>query len=174
MSGLTIFFTGLPSSGKSTLARALALRFHAQDIPVTILDGDIVREHLSAGLGFSRVDRNSNISRIGFVAGEVARHGGVAIVAAIAPYDAARKRARGLTEGVGGRFLLAHVATPLKMCQERDVKGLYAKALAGELEGLTGVDDPYEKPQDAEVTVHTVYDVEKSLRPVVACLRRLR
>ncbi|MEM6795035.1 MAG: bifunctional sulfate adenylyltransferase/adenylylsulfate kinase [Acidobacteriota bacterium] len=153
--GLTVFFTGLSGAGKSTLAKVLQARLlEAGDRPVTLLDGDIVRRHLSSELGFSREHRNLNIQRIGFVAAEITRNGGVAICAPIAPYDSTRKEVRERVEEVGS-FVLVHVATPLEICEERDVKGLYAKARSGEIPAFTGISDPYEMPEDAEVSLDT-------------------
>jgi adenylyl-sulfate kinase len=153
--GFTIFFTGLSGAGKSTLAGELCTTLLAMGIPaITLLDGDAVREHLSSELGFSRQHRDLNIRRIGFVAAEVTRHGGVAICAAISPFDGARKRARAMVEDAGA-FVLVHVATPLGVCEERDCKGLYAKARAGLIPQFTGVSDPYEEPFDAEVRIDT-------------------
>ena len=153
--GFVVFFTGLSGSGKSTIARVLEARMRERGRTVTVLDGDAVRHHLSAGLGFSRADRDRNIERIAFVAGEVARHGGVALCAPIAPYDEARKNARQAVRDAGGVFVLVHVATPLKVAEQRDPKGLYARARAGLIESFTGVNDPYEKPDDADVVVDT-------------------
>ena len=154
--GLVILLSGLSGSGKSTIGRALRARLlEPGDRAVTFLDGDLVRRHLSKGLGFSREDRDLNVRRIGFVAAEIARHGGTALCAPIAPYDRTRRAVRSMVEEAGGGFVLVHVATPLEVCEERDVKGLYARARAGELRGLTGVDDPYEEPTDAEVVVDT-------------------
>ena len=151
--GLTIFFTGLSGAGKSTIARALQARLLESDHrTVTVLDGDIVRKRLSSELGFSRAHRDLNIQRIGFVASEVTRHGGIAICAPIAPYDAARREVRAMVEPHGG-FVLVHVATSLAVCEQRDRKGLYAKARAGLVQDLTGVSDPYEIPADAELTI---------------------
>lgn len=153
--GVCIFFTGLSGAGKSTIAAALAAHIElATKRPVTLLDGDVVRTHLSSELGFSRVDRDLNIRRIGFVAAEVVKHGGVCIVAAIAPYAQARLDARKQVEQYGD-FVLVHVATPLAVCESRDVKGLYARARRGELAAFTGVSDPYEAPNDADVTIDT-------------------
>jgi sulfate adenylyltransferase len=153
--GVVVFFTGLSGSGKSTLARdlrdALAER---GDRTVSLLDGDLVRRLLSAGLTFSRADRDLNITRIGFVATEVARHGGIAICAPIAPYAAARAAVRSMVTEVGD-FVLIHVATPLEACEARDRKGLYAKARAGLITGFTGIDDPYEEPADASLALDT-------------------
>ena len=153
--GFTVFFTGLPSSGKSTLAKVLRAKLlELGGRPLTLLDGDIVRKNLSSELGFSKRDRNINIRRIGFVASEITKNGGIAICAPIAPYDEVRKDIREKIEK-GGGFILVHVATPLEVCEERDVKGLYAKARAGIVENFTGISDPYEEPQDAEITVNT-------------------
>ncbi|WP_019629280.1 adenylyl-sulfate kinase [Actinomadura atramentaria] len=153
--GLTVFFTGLSGSGKSTVARGLADALVERDgRNVTLLDGDVVRRLLSAGLTFSRADRDLNIRRIGYVAAEVTRHGGVAICAPIAPYAATRAEVRSMVEAVGD-FLLVHVATPLAECERRDRKGLYAKARAGIIPEFTGVSDPYEVPDDAALTLDT-------------------
>jgi sulfate adenylyltransferase len=153
--GLVIFLTGLSGSGKSTIARGLRDALSERgDRSVSLLDGDLVRELLSAGLTFSRADRDLNIARIGFVATEVARHGGIAICAPIAPYAEARARARSMVREVGD-FLLVHVATPVQVCEARDRKGLYAKARAGVIGNFTGVSDPYEEPTDAELTIDT-------------------
>jgi sulfate adenylyltransferase len=153
--GLVIFLTGLSGSGKSTLARALrdALTERGQRT-VSLLDGDLVRTLLSAGLTFSREDRDLNIARIGFVATEVARHGGIAICAPIAPYAQARQEVRRAVGEVGD-FLLIHVATPAEVCEARDRKGLYAKARAGLIDHFTGVSDPYEEPDDADLVLDT-------------------
>ncbi|MEV6516834.1 adenylyl-sulfate kinase [Micromonospora chalcea] len=154
--GLVIFLTGLSGSGKSTIARGLADVLREQgDRTVTLLDGDVVRRELSAGLGFSKADRDLNVRRIGWVAAEIARHRGVGICCPIAPYAAARATAREMAEAAGAGFLLVHVATPLEVCEQRDRKGLYARARAGLLTGMTGIDDPYEEPTDAEIVVDT-------------------
>jgi sulfate adenylyltransferase len=153
--GLAIFFTGLSGSGKSTIARGLAEALTERgDRTVSLLDGDHVRQLLSAGLTFSRADRDLNIARIGFVAAEVARHGGIAICAPIAPYAGARAVARKLVTEVGD-FLLVYVSTPVEVCAARDRKGLYAKARAGLIKGFTGVSDPYEEPRDADLVLDT-------------------
>jgi sulfate adenylyltransferase len=153
--GVTIFFTGLSGSGKSTIANVLLTKFlEVGGRPVTILDGDIVRKHLSSELGFSKEHRDINIRRIGFVASEITKNGGIAICAPIAPYDAVRKAVRAMVEPVGG-FILVHVATPLEVCEGRDRKGLYAKARAGIVKEFTGISDPYEDPKDAEVVIDT-------------------
>jgi sulfate adenylyltransferase len=169
--GLVIFLTGLSGSGKSTIARGLRDALSERgDRTVSLLDGDLVRELLSAGLTFSRADRDLNIARIGFVAAEVARHGGIAICAPIAPYAAARAQARNMAREVGD-FLLVHVATPAQVCEARDRKGLYAKARAGLIDNFTGVSDPYEEPQDAELTIDT--SVMSRQQSVDAVLRLL-
>ncbi len=153
--GLAIFFTGLSGSGKSTIARGLAeALIERGDRTVSLLDGDHVRQLLSAGLTFSRADRDLNIARIGYVAAEVARHGGIAICAPIAPYAQARATARELVTKVGD-FLLIYVSTPVEVCAARDRKGLYAKAQAGLIKGFTGVSDPYEEPRDADLVLDT-------------------
>jgi sulfate adenylyltransferase len=153
--GLAIFFTGLSGSGKSTIARGLAEALTERgDRSVSLLDGDHVRQLLSAGLTFSRADRDLNIARIGYVAAEVARHGGIAICAPIAPYAAARAAARQMVTEVGD-FLLVYVSTPVDVCAARDRKGLYAKARAGLITGFTGVSDPYEEPRDADLVLDT-------------------
>ncbi len=150
--GFCVWFTGLPSSGKSTIADQLAILLRERGRRLTMLDGDVVRTHLSKGLGFTREDRDTNIRRIGWVAAEVVRHGGVAIVAAVSPFSASRDDARRM---VGSSFVLVHVATPAELCEERDVKGFYQQARAGKISGLTGVDDPYEIPVNAELTLPT-------------------
>jgi sulfate adenylyltransferase len=153
--GLVIFLTGLSGSGKSTIARGVRDALSERgDRSVSLLDGDLVRELLSAGLTFSRADRDLNIARIGFVATEVARAGGIAICAPIAPYAQARARVRSMAAEVGD-FLLVHVATPVQVCEARDRKGLYAKARSGLIDNFTGVSDPYEEPTDAELTIDT-------------------
>ncbi len=153
--GFTVFFTGLSGSGKSTIANALLVKFlEIGGRPVTLLDGDLVRKHLSSELGFSKEHRDINIRRIGFVASEISKNGGIAICAPIAPYDSVRKEVRAMVEQ-GGGFVLVHVATPLEICEGRDRKGLYAKARAGIVKEFTGISDPYESPQDAEIVIDT-------------------
>ncbi|GAB3248780.1 adenylyl-sulfate kinase [Nocardioides dilutus] len=171
--GLVLFFTGLSGSGKSTLARALVDRLHEQGRrTVTSLDGDVVRRHLSAGLTFSKEDRETNIRRIGWVAAEIARHGGVAVVSPIAPFDETRQQVRAMVDDAGGAFFLVHVATPLEECERRDRKGLYAKARAGEIPEFTGISSPYEEPQDADVRVDTTgRTIEDALDDVLLALR---
>ena len=153
--GFTVFFTGLSGAGKSTIANVLlANLLELGDRPVTLLDGDLLRKHLSSELGFSKEHRDLHIRRIGFVASEITRHGGVAICAPIAPYDATRKEVRRMVEQAGG-FLLVHVSTPLAVCEERDRKGLYARARAGLIDRFTGISDPYQEPGDADLVIET-------------------
>jgi sulfate adenylyltransferase len=153
--GVVVFFTGLSGSGKSTIARALRDALAERgDRTFSLLDGDLVRQLLSAGLTFSRADRDLNIARIGYVATEVARHGGIAICAPIAPYAAARAGVRRMVTEAGD-FLLVHVATPVEVCEARDRKGMYAKARAGLIDHFTGVSDPYEEPRDADLVIDT-------------------
>ncbi len=153
--GFTVFFTGLSGSGKSTVANSLRVKLlEMGGRPVTLLDGDIVRKNLSSELGFSKEHRDLNIRRIGFVASEITKNGGIAICAPIAPYDQVRKEVRAEVEP-GGGFVLIHVATPLEVCEQRDRKGLYAKARAGVIEQFTGISDPYEVPDDADVVIDT-------------------
>jgi sulfate adenylyltransferase len=153
--GVTVFFTGLSGSGKSTIASVLLVKLmEIGGRPVTLLDGDLVRKNLSSELGFSREHRDLNIRRIGFVAAEITKNGGVAVCAPIAPYDATRREVRKMVEA-GGGFQLVHVATPLEVCEARDRKGLYAKARAGLVKEFTGISDPYEVPTDADVTIDT-------------------
>lgn len=171
--GVTVFFTGLSGSGKSTIARGLyEVLLERGDRTVTLLDGDAVRRLLSAGLTFSKADRDLNIRRIGYVAAEVARHGGLAICAPIAPYAATRTEVRRMVEEVGD-FALVHVATPLAECERRDRKGLYAQARAGRITEFTGISDPYEEPDDAELVLDTTgTSTEESVRAVLAMLVR--
>ncbi len=149
--GFTLFFTGLSGSGKSTVAKILRIvLLEIADRQVTLLDGDIVRRHLSKKLGFSREDRDINIRRIGFVAAEITKNGGIALCAPIAPYDVVRKQVRSMVEKRGG-FILVHMATSLEVCESRDPKGMYAKARSGTIANFTGISDPYETPEDAEI-----------------------
>jgi adenylyl-sulfate kinase len=153
--GVVIWFTGLSGAGKSTIAAIVGRELEARGAIVDYLDGDVVREHLSKGLGFSKEDRDTNVERIGWVASRIARAGATAIVSAISPYAETRERARALAEDAGARFVEVHVATSLDECARRDVKGLYAKAFAGELKEFTGVSDPYEEPDSPELRVDT-------------------
>lgn len=170
--GLVLFFTGLSGSGKSTLARALMdLLLEQGGRTVTSLDGDVVRRHLSAGLTFSKADRETNIRRIGWVAAEIARHGGVAVCSPIAPFAETREQVQEMVEVAGGAFFLVHVATPLEECERRDRKGLYAKARAGEIPEFTGISSPYEEPVDPAVRVDTTgRTIEDALDDVLVAL----
>ena len=152
--GVCIWFTGLSGSGKSTTAEVLTVLMQEHGRQVTVLDGDVVRTHLSKGLGFSKEDRDINIRRIGFVAAEIVRHGGTVICAAVSPYRATRNDVRNMVGG--SRYVEVFVDTPLEVCERRDVKGMYAKARRGEIKGFTGIDDPYEPPRRAEITLDTV------------------
>lgn len=164
--GFTVFFTGLSGSGKSTIANALRIKLMEMiNRPVTLLDGDVVRKHLSSELGFSKQHRNINVLRIGYVASEITKNGGVAICAPIAPYAATRREVREMIEPLGG-FAEVFVSTPLEECERRDRKGLYAKARAGEIKEFTGISDPYEIPQNAELEINTL-----SFRPEEATQR---
>jgi sulfate adenylyltransferase len=165
--GVTIFFTGLSGAGKSTIANVLLVKFlEMGGRPVTLLDGDIVRKNLSSELGFSREHRDINIRRIGFVASEITKNGGIAICAPIAPYDAVRKAVRAAIAPEGG-FILVHVATPIEVCEQRDRKGLYAKARAGLVKEFTGISDPYEVPTDADVTVGAEATPEEAAQQIL-------
>ena len=164
--GATVWLTGLPSAGKTTLAYALEKKFIEAGQKVEVLDGDVVRTHLTKGLGFSREDRDENVRRIGFVADLLSRNDVTVLCSVISPYRSVRDELRELHQG---RFVEVHVSTPVEVCSERDVKGLYAKQKAGEITGLTGVDDPYEPPLAAEVTVPTH---ERSLDEAVELVRR--
>ncbi|MBL0885857.1 adenylyl-sulfate kinase [Myceligenerans indicum] len=153
--GTVVFFTGLSGSGKSTVARALAAELDDEGLGTTLLDGDAVRHHLSKGLGFDRESRETNVERIGYVASLVAKHGGIAVAAPIAPFASSRAEVRALAERAGARFLLVHISTPLEVCEARDRKGLYAKARAGAIPDFTGISSPYETPLDADVAIDT-------------------
>jgi len=172
--GTAVLFTGLSGSGKSTLAKALADRLLEDGTRrLTMLDGDEVRRLLSHGLGFSRADRDHNVRRIGFVAAEVARHGGLAICAPIAPFAQVRAEVRAMVEQAGGQFVLVHVATPLAECERRDRKGLYAKARRGEIPEYTGVSSPYEEPTDADLVIDTTdRSIPECLDSVLALLQQ--
>lgn len=154
LAGCCVWFTGLSGAGKSTTAAVLAQRLEAEGRTVTVLDGDVVRTHLSRGLGFSKDDRDANVRRIGFVAAEVVRHGGIAICAAVSPYRDARADVRAMLEP--GAMCEVYVSTDLATCEERDPKGMYAAARRGEIKAFTGVDDPYEPPLAPELIIETV------------------
>ncbi|WP_329377927.1 adenylyl-sulfate kinase [Streptomyces sp. NBC_01351] len=169
--GATVWLTGLPSAGKTTIAYALAERLRAEGHRVEVLDGDEIREFLSAGLGFTREDRHTNVQRIGFVAELLASNGVKALVPVIAPFADSREAVRGRHATTETNYLEVHVATPVEVCSERDVKGLYAKQAAGEISGLTGVDDPYEAPvsPDLRIESHT-QTVQESASALYALL----
>jgi adenylylsulfate kinase len=168
--GVTVWFTGLPSAGKTTIANLVGERLAEGGRPVEVLDGDVIRRHLSRGLGFSKADRDENIRRIGYVAGLLTGHGVTVLVSAVSPYRAVRDELRTTIGRVGG-FLEVHVATDLATCRARDVKGLYARQARGELRGLTGVDDPYEPPLAPELVLDTAVEPpEASAHRVLALL----
>jgi adenylyl-sulfate kinase len=154
MSGLVLWFTGLSGAGKSTIAEIVGRELEADGHAVEYLDGDVVRTHLSKGLGFSKEDRDTNIERIGWVASRLARHGATVLVSAISPYAETRAKARALVEEVAP-FVEIHVATSVDECARRDVKGLYEKAFSGEIPEFTGVSDPYEEPESPELRLET-------------------
>ncbi|KQX12593.1 adenylyl-sulfate kinase [Streptomyces sp. Root431] len=155
VTGATTWLTGLPSAGKTTIAYELAGRLREEGHRVEILDGDEIREFLSAGLGFTREDRHTNVQRIGFVAELLASHGVQVLVPVIAPYADSREAVRKRHAAEGTAFVEVHVATPVEVCSVRDVKGLYAKQAAGEISGLTGVDDPYEAPETPDLRIES-------------------
>ncbi|MGI9032737.1 MAG: adenylyl-sulfate kinase [Acidimicrobiales bacterium] len=170
--GLTIWITGLPSAGKTTIARALADRLRQAGHDVELLDGDVVRAGLSRGLGFSKEDRDENVRRTGFVASLLAHHGVVVVAAMVSPYRRTRDEVRARHDG---HFFEVHVSTPVEVCAARDVKGLYARQRAGRLSGLTGVDDPYEPPLEPDVVVPTeAQTVEESVEAVWRALEARR
>ncbi len=170
--GFTVWLTGLSGAGKSTIGRGLVAELEGRGRAVEYLDGDVVRTNLSRGLGYTREDRDTNIERIGWVAARLTRHGAAVVVAAISPYDAARRRARALVEEYGP-FVEVWAKAPVEECARRDVKGLYARAFAGEIEHFTGVNDPYEPPTDAELVADTEHQTpEESIGSVLAELER--
>ncbi len=173
LQGFTLLFTGLSGSGKSTIANVLLVKLlEMGGRAVTLLDGDLVRKNLSSELGFSREHRDINIRRIGYVASEITKHGGIAICAPIAPYDNVRKQVRAMVEPLGG-FMIVHVATPLEVCEQRDRKGLYAKARAGFIKEFTGISDPYEAPQGAEITIDTTeLTAEEAAQQIIRYLEK--
>ena len=169
--GCVIWFTGLSGSGKTTIAQVLEEKLADAGVPVELLDGDVVRENLSKGLGFSEEDRNTNIRRIAFVAHLLQRNGTFVITAAISPYKAIRDEARSMIKD----FVEVFADAPLEVCEGRDVKGLYAKARAGEIKGFTGIDDPYEAPENAEIVCATdTESVEESTQKVIDKLIELK
>lgn len=169
-SGATVWLTGLPSAGKTTIAYELAGRLRAEGHRVEVLDGDEIREFISAGLGFSRADRHTNVRRVGFVAELLARNGVKALVPVIAPYADSREAVRERHEKNGTPYLEVHVATPVEVCSARDVKGLYAKQAAGELSGLTGVDDPYEEPAEPDLRIESQHQTVPESAALVRAL----
>jgi adenylylsulfate kinase len=172
--GRVIWLTGLSGAGKSTIAEIVGRELEEQGVAVEYLDGDVVREHLSKGLGFSKEDRDTNIERIGWVAARLARHGATVLVSAISPYAATRARAREMVEEFAP-FVEVHVATSVEECARRDVKGLYEKAFSGELEEFSGVSDPYEAPESPELRIETEgRAAEDSAREVVDYLSVVR
>lgn len=172
--GFTVFFTGLSGAGKSTVANALMVKLmELGRRTVSLLDGDVVRKNLSSELGFSKKDRDINVRRIGYVASEISKHGGIAICAPIAPYDKVRKEIKQSIQSVGGGFLLVHVSTPLDECEKRDRKGLYKAARAGKLKHFTGISDPYEEPNDADITLDTQkHGVDELANQIILHLER--
>ncbi|MFE6165528.1 adenylyl-sulfate kinase [Streptomyces sp. NPDC056486] len=168
--GATIWLTGLPSAGKTTIAYELAEKLRGEGHQVEVLDGDEIREFLSAGLGFSREDRHTNVQRIGFVAELLARNGVKVLVPVIAPFADSREAVRGRHQKGGTPYLEVHVATPVEVCSVRDVKGLYAKQAAGEISGLTGVDDPYEAPESPDLRIESQ---DQTVQESAAALRAL-
>lgn len=172
--GFALWFTGMSGAGKSTLSQPVAARLKQLGHAVELLDGDVVRTNLSAGLGFSKEERDINVRRIGFVANLLARNGVVAVTAAISPYRAIRDEVRALVTGDGSGFVEVHVTAPVAVLAQRDVKGLYKKALAGEIGSFTGVSDPYEPPLQPEVVVDSSTEtVEAGVEKVLAKLREL-
>jgi sulfate adenylyltransferase len=171
--GFTLLFTGLSGSGKSTIANVLLVKLlEMGGRQVTLLDGDLVRKNLSSELGFSREHRDINIRRIGYVASEITKNGGVAVCAPIAPFDSVRKQVRAMIEPLGG-FMVVHIATSLEVCEQRDRKGLYAKARAGIIKEFTGISDPYEAPEDAEITIDTAeLTAEEAAQQIVLHLEK--
>jgi sulfate adenylyltransferase len=172
--GFTVFFTGLSGAGKSTIANALLVKLsEIGGRPITLLDGDIVRKNLSSELGFSKEHRDINIRRIGFVASEITKHRGIAICAPIAPYAKIREENREAISAYGG-YVLVYVSTPIEVCEQRDRKGLYAKARAGIIEEFTGISDPYEEPDDADVVIDTSEtSPEEAANEIIIALERL-
>jgi adenylyl-sulfate kinase len=171
--GFTLWFTGLSGSGKTTIAHLVGPELDRRGLIVEYLDGDSVRMHLSRGLGFSKEDRDTNIERVGWVASRLTRQGGAVITAAISPYEETRRKARSMVEQYG-TFVEVFIQASVEECARRDVKGLYAKAFAGEIKGFTGVDDPYEEPTSPELVIDTeAHDPEESAALIIAKLEEL-
>ena len=173
--GFTLFFTGFSGSGKSTIAKAVSIKLmELQDRSITILDGDIIRNHLTSELGFSKEHRSLNVRRVGFVAGEITKNKGVAICAMIAPYQDDRQYIRNLISSTGN-YIEIYVSTPIDACESRDTKGLYAMAREGKLTGFTGINDPYEEPVNPEITIDTtLYSVEEAVELILNYLRQIK
>ncbi len=171
--GVTLFLTGLSGAGKSTIAELLNIKLEKmQDRYITLLDGDIIRNNLTKGLGFSKKDRDENVWRVGFVASEVVKHGGLVICSIIAPYTKARRKVRNSVEE-HGKFIEIYISTSLEECERRDTKGLYEKARSGVLKGFTGISDPYEKPKNAEIVLDTENQTpEESVEQIIDHLNR--
>ncbi|MFJ8078378.1 adenylyl-sulfate kinase [Streptomyces sp. NPDC096176] len=170
VTGATIWLTGLPSAGKTTIAYELAGRLREEGHRVEVLDGDEIREFLSAGLGFTREDRHTNVQRIGFVAELLASNGVKTLVPVIAPYTDSREAVRKRHQQEGTAYVEVHVATPVEVCSVRDVKGLYAKQAAGEISGLTGVDDPYEEPESPDLRIESHHQTVRESADAVHAL----
>jgi len=171
--GFTLWFTGLSGAGKTTIAEIVGPELERRGLTVEYLDGDVVRTHLSKGLGFSKEDRDTNIERIGWVASRLTRHGGAVLVSAISPYEETRQKARDMVEE-HGPFVEVFVATSVEECARRDVKGLYEKAFSGEIKEFTGVSDPYEEPANPELRIDTeAHEPEESAQIVVETLAQL-
>jgi sulfate adenylyltransferase len=171
--GFTLFLTGLPSAGKSTLAQALSSKLEEmQDRSITILDGDVIRKHLSSELGFSKEHRSLNVRRVAFVANEITKNGGIAIVAMIAPFAQDREYGRNLISQ-SGSFIEVYVATPVEACEGRDPKGLYAAARCGKVKNFTGISDPYEEPMNPEIRIDTSgLSIQEEIEIVVSYLKK--
>ncbi len=168
--GVTIWLTGLSGAGKTSVARCLEAELKSQNCKVEVLDGDLIRTWLSQGLGFSKKDRDINVRRVGFVANLLSRNGVIVIAATISPYQEIRDEIRAINQD----FVEVYINTPLEVCEARDVKGLYAKARAGEIKGFTGIDDPYEVPKNPEVVCESVQEtVEQSTNKVIGTLEKL-
>jgi len=171
--GFCLWFTGLPCSGKSTIAQLVCAELKRRGVKIEVFDGDVVRQNLSKGLTFSKEDRDTNIRRIGFVCNLLTRNGVNALAAAISPYRNIRDENRKLITGDGGMFIETYISTPLEVCEQRDVKGMYKKARAGQIKGFTGIDDPYEAPHNPELEIRTVNETpEESAQKILKYLEQ--